>query len=68
MFNDYQEVFLLKSTILYNLYQESLNGGRKSIPYSFFKENAELINLGYLLPIDYITAINNVFLKGENND
>ena len=43
MFNDYQEVFLLKSSILYELYQQSLNGGRKSIPYSFFKENAEQI-------------------------
>lgn len=68
MFNDYQEVFLLKSSILYELYQQSLNGGRKSIPYSFFKENAEQIKLGYLLPIDYISAINNVFLKGENYD
>lgn len=68
MFNDYKEIFLLKSSILYQLYQSSLNGGRKSIPYSFFKENAELISLGYLLPVDYITAIDNVFLKGACND
>lgn len=68
MFNDYKEIFLLKSSILYQLYQSSLNGGRKSIPYSFFKENAELISLGYLLPVDYIKAIDNVFLKGACND
>ena len=68
MFNDYKEIFLLKSTILYELYQQSLNGGRKSISYSFFKENAESIKLGYLIPVDYITAIDKVFLKGDNYD
>jgi recombination protein U len=67
MFNDFKEIFLLKSSILLKLYQNSLNGGRKSIPYEFFKENAESIKLGYLLPVDYITAINNVFLRGHNN-
>ena len=67
MFNDYQEVFLLKSSILLKLYNDSLNGGRKSIPYKFFKENAESIKISYLLPIDYISAINNVFLKEDDN-
>ena len=67
MFNDYQEVFLLKSSILLKMYNDSLNGGRKSIPYKFFKENAESIKISYLLPIDYISAINNVFLKEDDN-
>lgn len=67
MFNDYQEVFLLKSSILLKLYNDSLHGGRKSIPYNFFKENAESIKISYLLPIDYISAINNVFLKEDDN-
>ena len=68
MFNDYKEIYLLKSSILYKIYQDSLTGGKKSINYTFFKENAELITLGFLLPVDYIKAINNVFLKGEHND
>lgn len=63
MFNDYQEVFLLKSEILIALYNASLNGGRKSIPYKFFKENAESIKLSYLLPIDYLSAIENIYFK-----
>ena len=63
MFNDYQEVFLLKAEILLKLYNDSLNGGRKSIPYSYFNENGFKIKLGYSLPIDYITAIDHVFFE-----
>lgn len=65
MFNDYKEVFLLKSEILLKLYNDSLNGGRKSIPYTFFKENAVSIKIGYLLPIDYISAIESVFMEDK---
>ena len=38
-FSSIDEVYILPSKLLIEKYNESLNGGRKSIPYSFFNEN-----------------------------
>jgi len=57
LFNDYKEVFILDSNILWKLYDESKNGGRKSIPYDYFKQNAIEIKIGYNPVIDYLKAI-----------
>ncbi|MBQ2892276.1 MAG: Holliday junction resolvase RecU [Bacilli bacterium] len=67
MFNDYKEVYLLDAKILVNLYNNSLNGGRKSIPYTFFKENAELINITFMPPINYLKAVDTIYYKEINN-
>ena len=63
MFNDYQEVYLLDAKNLIKLYQDSLNGGRKSIPYTFFKENAELIKITFSPPINYLEAIDKIYFN-----
>ncbi|MBR2891435.1 MAG: Holliday junction resolvase RecU [Bacilli bacterium] len=61
MFNDYQEVYLLDAKILIKLYNDSLNGNRKSIPYNYFKEHAEKITIGNNNPIDYIEAVKKIY-------
>lgn len=61
MFNDYKEVYLLDGKILVELYNKSLNGERKSIAYSYFKENAELIEISYLPTINYLKAVNKIY-------
>ena len=63
MFNDYKEVYLLDSNKLIKLYNDSLNGGRKSIPYSYFQENAEKIEITFLPPINYLKAVDIVYFK-----
>ena len=63
MFNDFKEVYLLDANKLIKLYNDSLNGGRKSIPYSYFQENAEKIEITFLPPINYLKAIDNVYFK-----
>lgn len=52
-----KEVFLLPTPLLLKVYNESLNGGRKSIPYEYFKENGYLITYGYNPIIDYLQAV-----------
>ena len=42
-FPNKEEIFLLPATMLFNLYDAMNEGGRKSIPYTYFKENAYLI-------------------------
>lgn len=56
-FPNKNEIFYLPTRLLINLYENMENGGRKSIPYSYFKENAYLITRGYAPQIDYIKII-----------
>ena len=52
-----KEVFLLPTPLLLTIYNESLKGGRKSIPYEYFKEHGYLITYGYNPVIDYLKAV-----------
>lgn len=52
-----KEIFLLPTCYLVELYNNSLKGGRKSIPYDYFKEHGYLINYGYNPRIDYLKAL-----------
>lgn len=56
-FSMYHEVFLLPTTNLVNLYNDSLNGGRQSIPYDYFKQNGYSLKLGFNPRIDYLKAV-----------
>lgn len=58
----YKEIFLLPVNNLLELYNDSLQGGRKSIPYSYFKEHGILINYTYNPVIDYLKAVD-VYLE-----
>lgn len=56
-FPNKEEIFLLPATMLFNLYDAMNEGGRKSIPYTYFKENAYLIKRAYAPQVDYLKAV-----------
>ena len=56
-FPNKEEIFLLPATMLFNLYDAMNEGGRKSIPYTYFKENAYLIKRAYTPQVDYLKAV-----------
>lgn len=53
----YNEYYLLKFNDLLLFWNESKNGGRKSIPYDFFKEKGIPIPFSYHPRLDYLKAI-----------
>ena len=57
LFNDYKEIFLLEASILVKLYNDQFNGGRKSISYAYFKENAYEIKIGFNPIVDYLKIV-----------
>lgn len=61
LFNDYNEIYLLDVVDLSKLYIASLNDGRKSIPYSYFKEHAYLVPQNNPEVVDYIKIIEKVY-------
>ena len=56
-FPNKNEIFYLPFDKLIIKYKEMENGGRKSIPYTYFKENGYLIKRGYTPQIDYLKII-----------
>lgn len=53
----YNEYFLLPIDILLSYWDNQINNGRKSIPYSTFKEKAQLIKFGLNPRLDYLKVI-----------
>lgn len=64
-FNDFEEVFIIPTNILYEEFQKSLNGGRKSLSYDFVKNLGYQVHTGYAPLVDYLKTVDEVFLKGE---
>ena len=64
-YNDFDEVFVVPTSILYEEYQKSLNGGRKSLSYDFVKKYGYLVETGYAPRINYLKVIDEIFLRGE---
>lgn len=64
-FSIHQEVFLLPTTDLVSLYNESLVGGRKSIPYEYFKEKAYQLKLGFNPRINYLDVVDILIEKSK---
>ena len=56
-FSSKNEVYLLPTPYLLDIYKKSLIGERKSIPYEYFKEYGILIKFTYNPIVDYIKAI-----------
>ncbi len=44
------------------------NTERKSIPFDYIKENGYIIKEGYMPRIDYLTVVDNVYLKEGDYD
>lgn len=56
-FKAYDEYYYLPFEQLYKYYKNSMKGGRKSIPYKHFQENAYLINFSLNPRLDYLSII-----------
>ncbi|MED4914349.1 Holliday junction resolvase RecU [Parageobacillus thermoglucosidasius] len=53
----HHEIYILKFEQLQKWWLVSLGGGRKSIPYSWIKENCERCKPGLGLSVDYLAAV-----------
>lgn len=62
-FSSVDEVYILPAKLLVEKYEESLKGGRKSIPYDYIKDNGYLVKQGFNPRLDYLDAVNKCFLK-----
>lgn len=55
-FTEHQEIYLLPCAILMEYYEQSLNGGRKSIPYSVFEKKCFKVASNRMIYCDWILA------------
>lgn len=67
-FPGFEEIYLLPTPLLVECYQASLQGGRKSIPYSYFKEKGFLVPIGYQPRINYLDVVDQVYFCEEINN
>ena len=64
-FSSIDEVYILPANILLEKYNESLNGGRKSIPYDYIKDNGFLVKQGINPKLDYLQAVRKCFFTKQ---
>lgn len=64
--NAYNEYYILPFDIILSYWNNSLQEGRKSIPYQEFKENGYLIKEGYLPRLPYLKVIDEIYFKNNN--
>lgn len=62
-FSSIDEVYILPSKLLIEKYNESLNGGRKSIPYDFIKNNGVFVKRGFNPRLSYLEAVDKYYFK-----
>ena len=62
-FSSIDEVYILPSKLLIEKYSESLNGGRKSIPYDFIKNNGVFVKRGFNPRLSYLEAVDKYYFK-----
>ncbi|MFA5693578.1 MAG: Holliday junction resolvase RecU [Acholeplasmataceae bacterium] len=53
----YDEYYLITIEDLKPLWESFLNGGRKSIPYTFFQEKGHMITFSYIPRLDYLKVV-----------
>lgn len=56
-FESYKETYLISKKDLLEKWDRQYKGGRKSIPYEWFKQNAKSVKQGMFL-LDYLAAVN----------
>ena len=64
-FSTRNEVYVLPTPLLVDKYNESLNGGRKSIPYEYIKENGYLVEQKYKPRLAYLDVIDDIYFNKE---
>ena len=62
-FSSKEEVYILPSKFLVEKYEESLNGGRKSIPYEYIKDNGVIVERGFNPRLNYLAAVDKYYFK-----
>lgn len=62
-FSSINEVYILPSNLLIEKYEESLNGGRKSIPYDYIKDNGIIVERGFAPRLDFLKAVDKYYFK-----
>lgn len=62
-FANKKEIFYLPAPLLLEEYDKMNQGGRKSIPYSYFENNAYLIKRGYAPQVDYLKCVDEEIKK-----
>ena len=48
-------------------YEESLNGGRKSIPYDYIKDNGVVVERGFAPRLAYLKAVDKYYFKKKSS-
>lgn len=61
-FKKKDEIYLLDGSIVYDFYTSN---ERKSIPYQTFKDKGHLIKQGYVNRVDYLSIIDEVYIKNN---
>ncbi len=61
--NLYNEYYLLPFEVAYEYWNNSMDDGRKSIPYDAFKKRAFLIEESYLPRLKYLAVVDKVYFK-----
>lgn len=62
-FSSIDEVYILPAKLLVEKYEESLNGGRKSIPYDYIKDNGVAVERGFAPRLAYLKAVDKYYFK-----
>lgn len=66
-FPNKKEIFYLPAKLLLEEYDKMSEGGRKSIPYSYFVKNAYLIKRAYTPQVDYLKCVDLEIKKLKQN-
>ena len=66
-FSAKDEVYILPSNFLVEKYEESINGGRKSIPYEYIKDNGILVERGINPKLNYLAAVDKYYFKKKSS-
>lgn len=62
-FSSIDKVYILPAKLLVEKYEESLKGGRKSIPYDYIKDNGVLVERGFAPRLAYLKAVDKYYFK-----
>lgn len=62
-FSSIDEVYILPAKLLVEKYEESLNGGRKSIPYDYIKDYGVVVERGFAPRLAYLKAVDKYYFK-----
>ncbi len=59
----YNECYILEFKNIIKYWDKTQDGGRKSIPYSEFKENGHLVKEGYAPRLNYLKVVDEIYFK-----